>query len=131
MWFCFNDSLVSTVADKNDSTRLMVRARRKADLEHLFGADAEIVETAHADYRWRTFVSREAFTALVADRINAISYTNFKDSVEDSDRHDLYLQMWSSHLHYQQTDPATRSKKDRSRHLAWGPGDIEIIKRSE
>ena len=110
MWLCFNDGLLSVVADQKDPTRLMVRARRKKDLVAVAGAGAEILETPKNDYRWRTFLSREAFTKLVAERIGRIDYPNFKNSVPDRDLHDLYTEFWSLHHHYGRTDPAIPEK---------------------
>jgi hypothetical protein len=112
MWLCFNDGFLSAVADKNDQTRLMVRARRKKDLRNVFG-DVEIIENAGTDYRWRTFVERKAFAALVATRIETINYTNFKNSVEDHDLHDLYMDFWSMHRRYQEQDVTKRSPSIR------------------
>ena len=101
MWFCMNDGFMSVVADKNDPARLMVRARRKSDLLNIFGPDAEIVETPDADYRWRVFVGRAEFKALIDARIDGIQYTNFKNSVKDHDLHELYSDFWQLHRGYQ------------------------------
>src|SRR6185369_8951253 len=109
MWICFNDGFVSAVADKNDPARLMVRARRKKDLMNVFGANVKIIENAGADYRWRTFIERKAFAALVATRIENINYTNFKDSVAADDLHDLYMTFWGLHKRYQEQDVTTAS----------------------
>jgi hypothetical protein len=110
MWFCFNDGFLSAVADKRDPMRLMVRARRKKDLLNVFG-DVEIIKNAGTDYRWRTFVDRKAFAALVAARVEKINYPNFKNSVGDQDLHDLYLDFWTMHNRYQQQDSTERSSK--------------------
>jgi hypothetical protein len=102
-----------------------VRARRKVDLVNIFGPDLEIVETPDADYRWRIFLEREAFKQIVNSRIDAINYTNFKNSVNDQDLHRMYVELWEQHSNYGATDPATR-KADRSSHFAWGADDIVI-----
>ena len=108
MWLCFNDGFLSVVVDKNDPPRLMVRARRKRDLLNLCGDHIEVIENAGSDYRWRTFIDRKAFGSLVAARIENIDYSNFKNSVEDRDLHDLYLDFWTRHHRYQQQDVAER-----------------------
>src|ERR1041384_4107267 len=97
MWLCFNDGFLSVVADKNDPTRLMIRARRKKDLANVLGPDADIIETPDADYRWRAFINRKGFKALVDQRIDGISYTNFKASVKDHELHDIYITFWGEH----------------------------------
>ena len=104
MWLCFNDGFVSVVADRNNKDRLMIRARRRQDLANVIGDAAEIVETSHADYRWRTFLGRDQFASLVTQRLQQIHYTNFKDSVADADLHDMYMKLWTTHYRYQQQD---------------------------
>jgi len=92
----------------------MVRARRKKDLQNVFGDNVEIIENAGSDYRWRTFVERKAFAALVAARVERINYTNFKNSVDDHDLHDLYMDFWTRHHRYQEQDVTKRSPKNRA-----------------
>jgi hypothetical protein len=104
MWLCLNDGFLSVVAGKNDPARLLVRARRKQDLFSVCGNDVEVLKDVGTDYRWRTFVDGKAFSALVAGRVEKIDYTNFKNSVEDHDLHDMYMDFWSRHYRYQETD---------------------------
>src|ERR1017187_2450237 len=104
MWNCFNDGFVSVVADKNNPDRLLVRARRKQDLLSVCGKDVEVLKDAGTDYRWRAFVDRNAFSALVAARFDKIDYTNFKNSVRDHDLHEMYMDFWSRHYRYQEKD---------------------------
>jgi len=101
MWICFNDGFVSVVADKNDPGRLLVRARRKKDLLNVCGDSVKVLENAGTDYRWRAFVDRRSFSALVAARVEKIDYTNFKNSVKGADLHDLYMKFWNLHYRYQ------------------------------
>jgi hypothetical protein len=122
MWLCLNDGFLSVVADKNDQSRLMVRARRKNDLLSIFGPDAKIVETPEADYRWRTFVTRAALRTVVDSRIDAISYTNFKNTVKDDDLHEVYMEFWNTHRHYQDED-RPEHRLDRSGQSGRGSGD--------
>jgi hypothetical protein len=103
-----NDGFLSVVADKNNSDRLMVRARRRQDLLNIVGDAVEIIETAAADYQWRAFVSREEFKRIVSSRIDQIDYTNFKNSVEDEALHGMYSDIWSVHRSYQERDRSTR-----------------------
>lgn len=105
MWLCFNDGFLSVVSDRQDASRLMVRARRKEALTNVLGDHVEVIENAGSDYRWRAFIDRKTLVALVAARIERIGYTNFKNSVEDSDLHDLYMDFWDLHRRYQDSDP--------------------------
>lgn len=108
MWICLNTGFLSVIADK-DPAKLIVLARRKRDLLKVFGEDANVVETIDRHYRWRVFVNRENFKAIVAGQIDAINYTNFKTSVKDKDLHEMYREFSQIHLQYQE--------KDRSSHL--------------
>ena len=104
MWLCLNDGFLSVVSDIRDSSRLMVRARRKEALTNIFGDQVEIVENAGSDYRWRTFIGRKTLAALVAARIEKIGYTNFKNSTRDPHLHDLYMDFWDLHRRYQEDE---------------------------
>jgi hypothetical protein len=72
----------------------------------------EVVESAGSDYRWRAFVDRKAFSALVSARIERISYTNFKNSVTDGDLHELYMRFWDLHRRYQEKDKSVQSSHE-------------------
>jgi hypothetical protein len=97
MWICFNDAFVSAVRDKVDPTKLVVRARAKEHLTRLFGEDAVISRSFRNDYEWRTWVTPEEFARVVADRVEDISYDNFKDSVRDEDLKSMYTGWWYDH----------------------------------
>ena len=105
MWICLNTGFLSVIADK-DPRKLIVLARRKRDLLNTFGQDANVVETIDRHYRWRVFVDRESFKAVVAGQIDAISYANFKMSVKDKDLHEMYTEFSQIHLQYQEKDKA-------------------------
>lgn len=107
MWLCNNNGFVSVVADTNNSTRLMVRARRKQDLLNVCGDSVQVIENAGSDYRWRAFIDRKAFAALVAERVEKIDYANFKNSVKAHDLHELYMRFWNLHHRYQERDKSS------------------------
>src|SRR5689334_20118875 len=98
MGSCFNNIIVSAVADRHNPKRLLVRARRREHLENLFGKDAAILVDAGTDYKYRMFVDRSALADLTNKTLMSISYDNFKNSVEDDALHDLYSDFWE--LHY-------------------------------
>lgn len=100
MWICNNDSFVSAVEDKNDNTRLLVRARNKEHLKVLF-PDHEIFTNQGTDYAHRVSCSKEEFAKIISDRILSIKYGNFKNSVEDTRLYDLYAEFWGLHWEYQ------------------------------
>ena len=82
MWLFLNNAYLSIVADRDDQSRLLVRARFKGDLERVFGK-VVVQETPTADYRFRTRVPREAVADRVAKAVLGTTATNFKASVTE------------------------------------------------
>jgi hypothetical protein len=108
MWICLTTGFLSVIADK-DPAKLIVLARRKRDLLNTFGQDAKIVETMDRHYRWRVFVDRGNFKAIVAAQIDTIDYTNFRNSVKDKDLHEMYTEFWQIHRQYLEKDRSSHS----------------------
>lgn len=102
MWICFNTGFISVVEDKRSINELVVRARRKDILEKLF-PNNEIVQLDPkiADYKYRIYCSKLEMANIIADNISNIDYSNFKNSVNDYDTHELYADMWNLHYSYQ------------------------------
>ena len=103
MWFCFNDGFCSAVQDRNSPNGLVVRARRRKDIENIF-PDKEIIVGGSTDYNYRVYCSKKEFADIVNDSIMNINYPNFKDSVMDDDLHNLYGKFWTLHYSYQGTE---------------------------
>lgn len=104
MWVCMSDCFVSIVDDGNVEGCLVVRARRKGDIEVAFpGADVKTLKGR--DYQFRAHIKREVIAAAVAKQINEISYDNFKNSVEDDDLHHAYSSFWNIHARLQPKAP--------------------------
>lgn len=101
MWIFLSDSYLSIV-DKGDPTgeTLLVRARRKGDIEAVF-PEAEVIEGAGTDYRYRARIDRRVVAEVIADQVSSIRYGNFKDTVDDDARHDAYLDTWRVMMRYQ------------------------------
>ena len=68
MWLFTSKSFLSVVADKENPTgdRLLVRSRIAGDIEEVF-SDANVMETSNADYRFRTWVSREKVNEAISE----------------------------------------------------------------
>lgn len=94
MWIVFNDSFLSIVQKPGDRDHLTVRARLRGDIEAVF-PDAAVIEGAGTDYRFRARIPRQEVAAALSRRVMSLSYANFKGSVEDDERHDAYMQIWS------------------------------------
>ena len=95
MWVFLNDAFLSAVEHRDDSDKLMVRARLQGDLDRVFPDLAgQVKKTPTADYRFRLVVSRERFMQAMMDEVGRIDYTNFKNSVAEYGRHQIYLDVW-------------------------------------
>ena len=101
MWLCTSSSFLSVVASRDTPSLLLVRARVKGHIERVFPT-AKTFTDVDADYRYRAFIDRTEVAKVIADRLLAIDYDNFKDSVEDDQLHDAYLKVWSA-MHKLQT----------------------------
>jgi len=98
MWLYTKFGFFSVIADANAKGRLVIRARRKEDLLNLrtryLPSLSKTVTTERSDYRYRAFVTKADFKRVIPRIVEDITYSNFKDSVEDQDRHGIYLDVW-------------------------------------
>lgn len=95
MWLFLNDSFISIVSDERRPDNLLIRARKEGDIE-AFIPGARAQRTPDADYLYRASVPRERVAAALAERAKGIDYGNFKGSVPDDDRHDVYMRVWQA-----------------------------------
>jgi hypothetical protein len=93
MWICLNKAFYSVVQDKNEPSRLLVRARRAQDISKCF-PDAKVIANVGTDYKYRAFVSREDVAKAITNEIMNIDYSNFKSSVKNVDLHNAYMRVW-------------------------------------
>ena len=103
MWIFLNNAFLSIVDKGGDGTTLLVRARRKGDIERLF-PEALVERTPRNDYRYRARIDRDTVAQTIAESLRAITYGNFKDTVEEADRHDAYMGVWQIMHRYQQRE---------------------------
>ena len=100
MWIFTPRGFFSVVAHRDDPELVLVRARAHEDLRKLIGVlgQIEILETPDGDYRWRTIVTRQAWTGALVLLAAEIDYPNFKDEVahrQGYERAGLYGEVWS------------------------------------
>ena len=95
MWICLNDSFLSIV-DKGDPSgdTLLVRARREGDIGRVF-PEAVVSINSGSDYAYRARLPRERVVAQIAEAVRSIDYGNFKATVVERRRHDVYMDIWS------------------------------------
>ena len=101
MWIFTVDGYFSAVQDKDDPTRIMVRARQKADLEVLLQRiereELEILAWSGTDYAYRVFMPREGWVSYLEEVGRELDYTNFKArALQDGDygRSRAYHEIW-------------------------------------
>ncbi len=69
--------------------------------------DAIVLGNVGSDYRYRAFLPRSQVALALVERLEAIGYGNFKNSVRDADLHDAYYQIWGTMVRYQEREPCT------------------------
>ena len=80
MWLFLSTGFLSVVQDSTNKNNLVVRARRKGDIEKVFPG-AEVVTLRARDYQFRAFIPREQVAEVVAKYVMDLGYTNFKSSI--------------------------------------------------
>ena len=99
MWLFTVTGFLSAVQKDPAKPELSVRARDKqslADLAEKF--DLKIIQTPLADYPYRVEIPKEQFAQWVANEVNLISYSNFKNQVavvRDKEFAKLLGSVWS------------------------------------
>lgn len=102
MWIFLKDSFLSIVQKPGDTDTLTVRARIAGDIEAVF-PNAEVIEGAGTDYRYRARIPRETVANAMHDKVMNLSAANFKSSVKNPKRHDAYMGVWQVMYRYQET----------------------------
>ena len=100
MWIFLNNAFLSIVDKGGEGDTLLVRARHAGDIERVF-SEAKVEAGCGTDYRYRARIDRERVATAIADSIRGINYNNFKSTVDDSDRHDAYMDVWSAMYAFQ------------------------------
>jgi hypothetical protein len=93
MWIMMKDAFYSIVFKDCEADQLLVRARRRGDIEKLF-PEAEVTRSSATDYLYRAAIKKTDLALAVATELNTITYSNFKNSVQDQNLHDAYLNVW-------------------------------------
>ena len=98
MWIYMSDSMLSVVKpDGSGQDRiLLVRSRIRQDILRVFPDVDDLIEnTPQRDYPYRVRLSAQRVAEVVANSIMEINYDNFKASVIDNHRHNIYNRVWS------------------------------------
>lgn len=80
MWVVYAGGFLSIVHKDCAPDEVLVRARRKGDIEALFPT-ATVVEGAGTDYRFRAVIKRAEVGRVLSEVVADIDYPNFKSAV--------------------------------------------------
>lgn len=116
MWICLNRSFLSIVTPTGEphSPVLLVRARRKGDIESVFPG-AKVSRTPKRDYLFRALIPREEIARAIADEVAHLDYSNFKGSVKNDELHDAFAKVWRVMANLQPTAPYSGVSSGRQR----------------
>lgn len=117
MWITTTTGFYSAVAHRDDASQLLIRARSRGDLVRLNElartihlGPYEIIDSVktHADYPWRTVISKFDWCALLTEMATGIDYDNFKNAVatrHSPQRAHTYHRVWEAlhSIHYERT----------------------------
>jgi hypothetical protein len=106
MWIACVDGFFSTVIDKMDPGRMLIRARCEKDIKNLYDRYRKVCPSMgkptsddSRDYRYRLSVSKRDWVKLAAELASEVDYPNFKSAVHDrpdqENKSQPYLEIWS------------------------------------
>jgi len=104
MWICLPDAFLSIVFKDCARDELLVRARRKGDIEKIFPG-AKVTRYTKSDYLYRAVVKKDAVVSAMTGEIARIVYGNFKNAVDNVPLHDAYLKVWTALAALQKPGP--------------------------
>ena len=119
MWIFAKDGFLSIVQHSQHKSLLLVRSRFRGDIEELFQG-AEVEETLDADYRYRAMLPKWSVAESIGRLVGSIDYPNFKGSLADQDRHDVYLRVWETMLDAQRLNHHREANPDQHGLDFWG-----------
>jgi hypothetical protein len=100
LWIFTNQGFISAVTDFNSQGHLLVRARAQKHLTALF-PKAKVAKTPDADYLYRASIPQAEVARVIAEQVQAVDYTNFKNSIPDDEYHTACSSVWHVMHRYQ------------------------------
>ncbi|MDZ7579039.1 MAG: hypothetical protein U5R30_00015 [Deltaproteobacteria bacterium] len=121
MWVFTREGFFSVVWDKTcRPDQLAVRSQSKEDICHLvkrlsgYCDEGQITETFGTAYRYRVNITKQAWSAYLADCALQVDYPSVKEaivSVDDRLRQEAYYQIWEALYRWRsKTDSAARAQ---------------------
>lgn len=104
MWLMLNDCFFSIVQKDCGRDEVLVRARRKGDIEKVW-PKAKVIRGELNDYLYRARIAKEEVKRALALEVDRVTYSNFKDSVADPVLHRAYSRVWGDMLAVEEKRP--------------------------
>ena len=100
MWVMTTRGFYSAVQDRDEPTRLLIRARCEKDIRNLKDLlpDSEPWRLKRSDYEWRLSCTVAEWAGVMANLTLDIDYDNFKNAVKREqgwERASVYTSVWS------------------------------------
>lgn len=90
MWLFTETGFVSVVQDKQDTNKMVVRARDKKSLQPLMDAyGVKLVNLKNRDYPHRVFLTRKQFIDWLVESGETLDYDNYKTRVSKTRGYDF------------------------------------------
>lgn len=104
MWLMLSDAFFSIVKKDCARDELLVRARRRGDIEKVW-PEAKVTEYDRSDYLFRARIKTKDVVHALIGEVYRVNYDNFKSSVQDDELHRAYMRVWSAMADVQETPP--------------------------
>ena len=102
MWLFTETGFVSVVQDRDDSTKMWVRARDKQSLQPFVDVyGVEILNVGRSDYPHRVTISRTQFVDWLVESGETLNYDNYKNRVAKTRGYDFVMPLhdvWATML---------------------------------
>lgn len=100
MWIMTTRGFYSAVQDRDEPTRLLIRARCEDDIHNLKDLlpNSKPWRLARSDYEWRLSCTVAEWAGVLANMALDIDYDNFKNEVkrkQGRQRANVYMSVWS------------------------------------
>jgi hypothetical protein len=99
MWIALTEGWLSIVAHRDKPDHLLVRARNPSHIRRTFG-ERVMYTDANADYPFRADVPRGAVIDFLINRLERMTYDNFKNTIDDDRYHDAAVNVWRTMYRY-------------------------------
>jgi hypothetical protein len=121
MWLFTADGFFSTVIDKMEPGRMLIRARCERDIQSLYGrfkakcpSMRKPTSDETRDYRWRLSIGKRDWVKLAAELASEVDYPNFKSAVhrkpDQRNKSRAYAEVWAT-MHRVQVEDSRRENQ--------------------